>query len=882
MVELSRPTRRGLLLGALGAAVAPAAAAFAAPTNPSDAVAVAVDVAHPGHRVSPELFGVFFEEINFGGVGGLYSELVRNRAFMDPATPARWITAGQLGRVLGEFGTALALNGSSAAQYVALPAGIVAGLADFTIAVWVNPAALPTWARVFDLGTGPNVNMFLTVNSGAAPRYAITVGGNGVEQRLTAPGPLTAGRWAHLAVTLAGSTGTLYVDGAAVAVNPAMTLTPAALGATTQNWIGRSQYPGDPFLTGAVDEFQIFSRALSAAEVRSLTTSAAGSTAGGDVAWYRFDEAGGGTAVDSSGAGHAGTIALVTSDWEPVGPVTATLDLGTPLNTALPRSLRLDLAAVPAGQPADQRAGMANGGYFGVPAVGGQTYQVSFFAKADHNLADHGVPVTVALEKADGSRSLASTIVPGVTGRWRRHTGTLRVPRGEPDSTDNRIVIGVDPRHRHGTPAGTPAGTLWLQVVSVFPPTYRHRPNGLRPDLVELLAAMRPRILRFPGGNYVEGVTPDTRFDWKATVGPVWERPGHLNSAWNYWSDDGLGLLEFLRLAEDLGATPVIGVYAGLSLDGQVTAEADLAPYVQDALDELEYAIGPVGSPWGARRAADGHPRPFRTPHVEIGNEDNLNGGGASYAAYRYAAFYDAITAAYPQVTVVATAPVTNRPVPVNDEHYYSSPQFFVSQATRYDGYDRSGPRVFVGEYAARSDATGLPTGRLDDSIGEAAFMTGLERNSDIVRMSSYAPLFANVGHTQWNPDLIGFDQLTSFGSTSYWVQRLFATNLGDRVLPVTAGAGLLCSATVDSRRGTVYLKLVNPAGTDLPVTLALSGSTATTATAQVLADPDPTAGNTLAGPERVVPRTATVTGTAGTFTLVAPANSLTVLRVRG
>jgi alpha-L-arabinofuranosidase len=871
MAEESGATRRGVLrgaaLGALGAAVAPAA--FGAPdADPTDAVAVTVDAAHPGHRVSPELFGVFFEEINFGGVGGLYPELVRNRAFMDPATPSRWTTPDQLGRVPGEFGTALALNGGSAARDVALPAGIVARLADFTVAVWVDAAALPTWARVFDFGTGQDVNMFLTVNSGAAPRYAITTGGNGVEQRLTAPAPLHTDRWTHLAVTLAGTTGTLYVDGAAVAVNTAMTLAPAALGATTQNWIGRSQYSADPYLAGAVDEFQLFSRALTADEVRSLTASAAGTTGGGDVAWYRFDEPGGGTAVDSSGAGHDATIELVTSDWEPVGPVTATLDPGTPLNAALTRSLRLDLGPVAAGQ----RAGMANGGYFGVPAVGGRTYAVSFFARASHDL-----PVTVTLEKADGSRTLAGTTVRGVTGRWGRHTTMLRVPRGEPDSTDNRVVIGVD--NRHGG-RGTAAGTLWLQVVSVFPPTYRHRPNGLRPDLVAKLAAMRPKILRFPGGNYVEGVTPATRFDWKKTVGPVWERPGHLNSAWNYWSDDGLGLLEYLRLAEDLDATPVIGVYAGLTLDGETVAEADLAPYVRDALDELEYAIGPVTSPWGARRAADGHPRPFRTPYVEIGNEDNLNNGGASYAAYRYPAFYDAITAAYPRVTVVATTPVTSRPVPVIDEHYYSSPQFFAAQATRYDGYDRSGPRVFVGEYAARSDATGLPTGRLDDSIGEAAFMTGLERNSDIVRMSSYAPLFASVGHTQWNPDLIGFDQLTSYGSTSYWVQRLFATNLGDRVLPVTAGAGLYCSATVDSRAGTVYLKLVNPAASDLPVRVALAGSTAGRARAQVLADPDPTAGNTLAEPDRVVPRTATVTGTAGTFDLVAPANSVTVVRV--
>jgi alpha-L-arabinofuranosidase len=160
-----------------------------------------------------------------------------------------------------------------------------------------------------------------------------------------------------------------------------------------------------------------------------------------------------------------------------------------------------------------------------------------------------------------------------------------------------------------------PAGTsVWLQVVSLFPPTYRNRPNGLRPDLVKLVQATGPKIFRFPGGNYVEGVTVDTRWNWKQTIGPVWERPGHQNSAWGYWSDDGLGLLEYLQLAEDLGAAPVMAVWAGLALNGTVVAQGDLGPYVQDALDQIEYAIGPVTSTWGARRAADGHPKPFAVP----------------------------------------------------------------------------------------------------------------------------------------------------------------------------------------------------------------------------------------------------------------------------
>jgi alpha-L-arabinofuranosidase len=638
---------------------------------------------------------------------------------------------------------------------------------------------------------------------------------------------------------------------------------------TTHNYIGKSQWP-DPYLNGTVDDFQIYGRALSAAEIQALQTTAGG----GDVASYRFDEAKGDVAVDSSGNKRDAAIKLTATDWTPVADggaeVTAVLDTAVPLNGTLTRSLRLDLTGVGAGQ----RAAMANGGYFGVPVVPGRAYRVSFFAKASRHFTG---PLTVGLEPADGSRTYASATVRGLTSQWKRFTTTLRVPHGVAESTGGRFVIGVDNRGRH--PAHVPAGTsLWLQVVSVFPPTYKNRPNGLRPDLVELLERIRPTILRFPGGNYIEGVTLDSRFDWKQTIGPVWERPGHQNAAWGYWSDDGLGLLEYLQLAEDLDATPVIGVWAGYTLNGTVTPQAELAPYVQDALDQVEYAIGPVTSTWGARRAADGHPRPFPVPYLEIGNEDFFDRSG-SYNTYRYPMFYDAIKAAHPQVKIIATTPVTSRPMDLLDEHYYSDAAFFENAATKYDTYDRSGPQIFVGEYAATASAGSLPTGRLGNSIGEAAFLTGLERNSDIVRMSSYAPLFANYGHTQWNPDLIGYDQIHSYGSTSYWVQRMFGANVGDKVLPITAGgAGLYHSATIDGRTGRVYLKIVNPAAQSVTTQLAFTGRTSATARAEVLTGSDPAAGNTLADPAAIVPARSALHGSNGVFTYEAPPYSLTVV----
>ena len=875
-----RSVLRGTALGILGAA-RPATETLTASPARADAapLTLTVNAAQPGHAVSPDLYGAFFEEINYAGVGGIYAELIRNRAFMDPATPAQWVAPADIPRVPGKFGSAVQLNGGSPANYVQLPQGIVTGLTDFTIAAWVNPAAVPNWARVFDFGTGETAYMFITVSAGGTnnPRYAITISGNGNEQRLDAPGPLPLNQWTHLAVTLSGSTGTLYVNGAAVDTNTAMTLNPSSLPATTQDYVGKSQFPPDPVLDSAVDEVQIYDRALSADEVQSLTTSAGGTAGGGNVAWYRFDEAKGDVAVDSSGHGRNGTIVPVTTDWTLVqdggGSVAASLDSGTPLNDQLDRSLRLVVGSAAAGQ----RVGMANDGYFGVPVVPGRTYRVSFFAKASSHFSG---PLTVSLETADGSQAFASAQVSGLTSAWKRFTATLRVPGGATGSAGNRFVIGIDNRGHHV--AQVPAGTsVWLQVVSLFPPTYRNRPNGLRSDLVELVQAMGPQIFRFPGGNYVEGVTVDTRWNWKQTIGPVWERPGHQNSAWGYWSDDGLGLLEYLQLAEDLGAAPVMAVWAGLALNGTVVAQADLGPYVRDALDQIEYAIGPVTSTWGARRAADGHPKPFAVPYVEVGNEDFLNGGTASYNAYRYPMFYDAIKAAYPQVKIIATTPVTSRPMDVIDQHYYSSAQFFEQASTMFDSYDRSGPLVFVGEYAATANAGGLPTGLLGNSIGEAAFMTGMERNSDIVHMSSYAPLFANYNHTQWNPDLIGYDQTSSFGSTSYWVQQMFARNVGDKVLPVTASAsGLYYSATIDSRGGQAYLKIVNPGSQDVPGQLSFYGRNASAASIEVLANPDPQAGNTLAAPDTVVPARATLHGSKGVFSYLVPANSLTVFRV--
>jgi hypothetical protein len=371
----------------------------------------------------------------------------------------------------------------------------------------------------------------------------------------------------------------------------------------------------------------------------------------------------------------------------------ASLDFAQPFDAADDRSLQLGITSVAAGE----RAGVANDGYWGIPVKAHETYRVSLFAMAS---AGFKAPLDVSIESADGSHVWAHTRLTGVGTSWSQLQGVMTASGSSPTSAANRLVVSV---------AGPQSGvSLWLSQVSLFPPTFGGQANGFRPDLVQTLAAIHPGYLRFPGGNYLEGNTIATRFNWKDSIGPTWQRPGHLDDAWGYWSTDGLGLLEYLELCDDLGVTPMLGAWAGYTLRGTVVPQGQLQPYVQDALDELQYATGSTDTPWGALRARDGHPKPFHVGFVEVGNEDFFDRSG-SYTAYRYPMFYDAIKAAYPQIQVIATTPVRSRPMDVLDNHYYNSPQWFVDNAHLFDNAPRDGTRILAGEYAALQ---GTPTGR--------------------------------------------------------------------------------------------------------------------------------------------------------------------------
>lgn len=453
--------------------------------------------------------------------------------------------------------------------------------------------------------------------------------------------------------------------------------------------------------------------------------------------------------VNSGGA--AGTIQLDQSQPVP--------------GTALGTSLRLDIANATAGA----RAGVANTGFWGIPVKPNTSYRASFYAKKGSGFSG---PLTVSIESNDGSKTLAQAKVSSIGPEWAQYTVKLRTGN-VPASTSNRFVI-----------SGENAGTVWLNQVSLFPPTYKNRPNGNRIDLMQKLVAMKPTFLRFPGGNYLEGVTIAERFDWKKTLGPISQRPGHPGP-WGYRSTDGLGLLEFLNWTEDMKGEPVLAVFAGYALGGEHVAGEKLEPFIQDALDEIEYVTGDKNTKWGARRIADGHPAPIKLRYVEIGNEDWFDKSG-SYDQ-RFTQFYDALKAKYPQLQLIATANVKTRTPDLYDDHLYASPEEVARRSTDYDFRDRKGPKVFVGEWASQD---GGPTPTMKSALGDAAYMTGLERNSDIVAMQCYAPLLVNVnpGGRQWTVNMIGYDAMTSFASPSYYAQLMFANNKGDLVLPTTVG----------------------------------------------------------------------------------------------
>ena len=423
---------------------------------------------------------------------------------------------------------------------------------------------------------------------------------------------------------------------------------------------------------------------------------------------------------------------------------------------------------------------LVNEGYWGINAVQGRSYRLSFWAKT---LKYKGT-MKATLRSKDASRIYAETVIsqfPAAKAHgWTKYEATLTAVDNDPQAQFALVFDGV--------------GVVQIDMVSLFPPTFKNRENGMRPDLANMLWQLHPKFMRFPGGCFVEGQeSPDNAFRWERTIGPIEEREGHWNVNWGYRTSDGLGYHEYLQLAEDLGAKPLYVVNVGIWHGGMTPCDS-IQPWIDECMNALEYANGPITSKYGAMRAKNGHPEPFGIEYLEIGNENNQPDPHQQSDHYyeRYEQFYKAIRAKYPEMKIIGNVvawgddnPKWNSKLPVDllDEHYYRSPDWFAAAFHKYDIYDRQAPKVYVGEYAVTNGYGKL--GNMNAALGEAVYMMGMENNGDVVELASYAPIFVNENDARWRPDMIRFSSSRVMGTPSYYVQQLMPQHLGTQVVKV-------------------------------------------------------------------------------------------------
>jgi alpha-N-arabinofuranosidase len=489
----------------------------------------------------------------------------------------------------------------------------------------------------------------------------------------------------------------------------------------------------------------------------------------------------------------------------------------SPANPVNPHFLEVVVDA-PAGS-----FGIVNEGFRGMGIKKDETYNFSVNARVAPNST---LKMKLELLSSAGN-VIGNAEIVGLTNLWKKYTAVIKATETDPKGQLSILWSGK--------------GTIDIDMVSLFPATtWKNRPGGLRSDLVQLIADLKPGFVRFPGGCIVEGRDLANRYQWKTTVGPVEERKLIMNR-WNveiqnrqapdYFQTFGLGFYEYFLLSEDLGAEPLPILNCGMSCQfnaGEVVPLTDLNPYIQDALDLVEFANGGIATKWGKLRSTMGHPKPFNLKYLGVGNEQ----WDVQYIE-RYKEFEKAIKAKYPEIKIVsgsgpssggqlfdyAWSELKKLSPALIDEHYYMPPDWFLKNAGRYDNYDRKGIKVFAGEYAAHGKEGNAPESRNSwySALAEAAFMTGLERNADVVNMASYAPLLAHVDAWQWRPDLIWFDNLNAIGSPNYYVQKIFSNYKGTQVIPVLLkgkpliGAdSIYASATFDKNAGKAYIKLIN------------------------------------------------------------------------
>ncbi len=528
----------------------------------------------------------------------------------------------------------------------------------------------------------------------------------------------------------------------------------------------------------------------------------------------------------------------------------------------------------------DTATGLQNEGYFGIGIEKDEEYRFSVWAKTVSG--DANVEVSLVDESTMEEHQEFATAELKVSGNeWKKYELILKSPKTVQKANLRLLLKG-----KNG---------VALEHVSLFPKhTFKDRENGMRRDLAQALYDLHPGVFRFPGGCIVEGSSLDQRYQWKNTIGPVENRPLNGNrwlSTFNYrlfpdyYQSYGLGFYEYFLLSEDIGAEPLPVLNVGMACQFQNqndpsahVAVKDLQPYIQDCLDLIEFANGDINTTWGKKRAEMGHPAPFNLKFLAVGNEqwDDLY-----YERLR--PFVKAIKAKYPNIKLIGTSgpdsegemfekgwkAMKELKADLVDEHFYRDEHWFLSHGLRYEGYDRKGPKVFAGEYACHGK--GKKWNHFETSLYEAAFMTDLERNADVVDMATYAPLFAHVDGWQWRPDMIWYDNTRMFKSVSYYVQQMYACNKGTNVIPLTMNGksvagqegqdGLFASAVVDKKKGEIIVKVANTSDKAQDVTLNLNGLKGSrSATATTLQSDNMDAENTLENPNLIRPVETTAT----------------------
>jgi alpha-L-arabinofuranosidase len=576
------------------------------------------------------------------------------------------------------------------------------------------------------------------------------------------------------------------------------------------------------------------------------------------------------------------------SFWEYISPGFSygriSVETKAPLHPNNPHYIVLDIEHVghETRYTGESGVGLKNSGFDGIVVRSGEKYNFSLFAQ---QLSDAPVFLSVSLQTPKG-KVLAEASVSTATKAWQKYTATLIAA----ETTDSASLVVL----------AKTEGQLALDMISLFPEkTFKNRPNGLRADLAQKLADMNPAFIRFPGGCLVHGDGLGNMYRWKNTIGPVEQRKAQRN-IWGYHQTTGLGYFEYFQFCEDIGAKPLPVVPAAVSCQnsggtwsiggtGQIAVPADeMDEYIQEVLDLIEWANGPATSVWGAKRSSAGHPEPFKLEYIGIGNEDKIT----PLFEERFKEIYEAVKAKHPEITIIGTVGPFHSgedfekgwkiagelKLQMVDEHYYVQPEWLMANQHRYDKYPRSSSKVYLGEYASWGN-------KLKNAIAEAAYLTGLERNGDVVHMASYAPLLAKKGFTQWTTDMIFFDNVNILITPNYHVQKMFMTNQGDywfdKIISKNESDTTLASSCMhDSKTGDIILKMVNYSETVKPMKVNLDkfGKIAPQAEKNILSG-QPGDENTFENLQKVVPVSSEI-AVSKSFEYAAPPMSLTVIRI--